>query len=77
MRVKISVSGIADHSVLDDGEYLELEEKATIWTIYSRLRIPFHLRPFYKCYLNYKPAGMRDKIKDGDEIFFMTLAAGG
>lgn len=77
MRVKISVSGIADHSVLQDDEYLELDEKATVWTVYSRLRIPLHLRPFYKCYLNYKPARMRDKLKEGDEILFMTLAAGG
>lgn len=77
MRVKVSVSGIADHSILDDDEYLELKKKATIWTVYSKLKIPLHLRPFYKCYLNYKPAGMRDKLEDGDEIFFMTLAAGG
>jgi molybdopterin converting factor small subunit len=77
MKIKISVSGIADYSVLDDDENLELHETATIWTVYSRLKIPIHLRPFYKCYLNYKPARMRDKLKEGDEIFFMTLAAGG
>lgn len=73
----MSVAGIADHSVLEDGEYLVLGEKATIRTVYSRLKIPLYLRPFYRCYLNYKPAAMRDKLKDGDEVFFMTLAAGG
>lgn len=77
MKVKISVSSIADHSVLDDDECLQLDEGATIWSVYSKLKIPLHLRTFYKCYLNYEPARMRDKLKDGDEVLFMTLAAGG
>lgn len=77
MRVKVSVNGIADLSVLEDDEYLQLEDKATIWKVYVKLKIPMHLRPLFKCYLNYKPARMRDRLKDGDEIMFMTLAAGG
>ena len=77
MRVKISVSGFASRAEMDDDGTMALNDGATVRTVYRKLKIPLRLRPLMKSWVNYEPARMGDKLKDGDEVMFLILAAGG
>ena len=77
MKVKISVSGAASRAELDDDGMMLLDDGATVRTVYRKLKIPLYLRPLMKSWVNYETARMGDRLKDGDEVMFLILAAGG
>jgi molybdopterin converting factor small subunit len=77
MKVKVYISPFFNVSAMDEDGYINIKEDASVNTLYKVLKIPLPLRPFVKCYVNHKPARLRQKLKDNDTVSMIGIIAGG
>ncbi|MBI9044005.1 MAG: MoaD/ThiS family protein [Anaerolineaceae bacterium] len=77
MKIKVYAPNFCDHSSLDNSNYMELPDQATVKDIYQRLKIPLIFCPIVVCAVNQKTTKISGKLKDGDVISFILPIAGG
>ena len=77
MKVKIYAPEFCDRSLVDERNFMELSEGATLKDVYRILRIPFLMRPIVVCTVNHRKEKLSKKLKDGDIIGFMVPVPGG
>ena len=77
MKVRVYVPPFADPSAIDDDDFVELADGATLGALLKRLRIP--LRPLAAtfCLVNYERVGIGHRLADGDTVSFFSLLPGG
>ncbi|XMB86846.1 MoaD/ThiS family protein [Mycoplasmatota bacterium WC44] len=77
MKIKVYVPAIAKIELLDEDNNLELDDGATLRTVYRKLKIPIKYRAFLTCFVNYEKVKMSTKLNEGDVVSFMTIISGG
>jgi hypothetical protein len=66
-----------DASVVDEDNFMDLPEGATLIDVYKGLKIPIVMRKILICTVNYKKEKMNKKLCDQDVINFFRLSTGG
>ena len=77
MRIRVYAPANADHSVLDEGGFIELPTGARLRDLHRALRIPLLARPLLLCAVNYRISGPGLVLKDGDTVSYFSMAGGG
>lgn len=77
MKIKVYAPSYCNLSAIDDDGYLSLKEGATLNSLYKALKIPLVFRPFISGSVNYKPAKLNRKLKEGDTVSLITFMSGG
>ena len=77
MRIKIYATQLCDPSGIDEQGYVTLNEGSTVYGLYKKLKVPFALRPFLFCYVNYERAKLTQKLNDGDVVSMVAILSGG
>lgn len=78
MRVKVYAPNIlCDTSALDEDNFMELPENATLNDVYKKLKIRLIFRKLLLCAVNNKKEKLSKKLKDQDVISFISPIVGG
>lgn len=77
IKVKVYAPAFSSFQHLDDDNFMELSEGATLNDVFRCLKIPLPLRPFLVCTVNYEKAGLNTPLDNGDVVSFLTPLAGG
>jgi molybdopterin converting factor small subunit len=77
LKVKVFAPAFCDLSAVDEEGYISLKEDATVNALYKKLKVPLALRPFVICTVNYEPAKLTRKLKDGDIVSMLAPISGG
>jgi len=77
MKVKVYIAPFFNISAMDEDGFIDIKKGASVNALYKVLKIPLPLRPFVKCYVNHKPARLRQKLKDNDTVSMIGTIAGG
>lgn len=78
MKVKVYAPDIlCDASALDEDNFMELPENATLNDVYKKLKIRLIFRKLLFCTVNYKREKLSKKLNDQDVISFISPIAGG
>lgn len=62
---------------IDENGCMTLPEGAVLNDVYKRLRIPFPFRKIMFASVNYRNAGLKQRLADGDVVSFFSGLAGG
>lgn len=77
MRVQVFVPAFAKIELLDDDNFIELNEGCSLRNLQRKLRVPLIYRPFVSCLVNYEKVSFSTKLKEGDVVSFYTVVSGG
>jgi hypothetical protein len=77
IKIKIYAPAFISHEQINADGMVTLEEHATLFDLYRRLKLPLVLRLSFFCSVNYEPAKWNQKLKDGDTVTFLFPIPGG
>lgn len=77
MKIKLNLPSHIDHSLLKDGNLLELPEGSTLSDLFVMLNIPDKLQNRNICLVNGVRAELSACLKEGDYVAFFLVLAGG
>ncbi|MDF2676508.1 MAG: ThiS family [Bacillota bacterium] len=77
MKVKVYPGPLCNTEELNSDGFLELNDKSTVNDVLKKLKYPIPLRIMGLYMVNYKPAKLSAKLKDGDIISVFTPLSGG
>lgn len=77
MKVRVFAPSYCSFEFVDDDNYMELKEGATLQDVLRNLKIPVHLRPITICMVNYQKVRKNTTLKEGDVVSFLAPLAGG
>ncbi len=77
MRVKVYAPPFAKREKIDENNYLELQEGATLKEVFNLLEIPLPIGAVFLCRVNYEKADLGMTLQEGDVISFYFHLAGG
>lgn len=77
MKVRVFAPSYCSFALVDDDNYMELKEGATLQEVLRNLKIPVHLRPITICMVNYQKVKKHTVLKEGDVISFLAPLVGG
>jgi molybdopterin converting factor small subunit len=77
IKVKVYAPGFIKHDSFDQNGFVELNENDSIHALYRKLKVPLPIRPILTAYLNYEPAILRTRLKEGDVVSLLFPVSGG
>ncbi|MFO7963758.1 MAG: hypothetical protein R6U50_07550 [Desulfobacterales bacterium] len=77
IKVKVYAPPFCSFRHIDEGGYMTLPDKSVLNDVYKMLRIPLPFRKILFAAVNYKKAGLKQTLNDGDVISFFSGLAGG
>ena len=77
MKVRVYAPPLADPSVIGEDGFVTLDEGATLGELLARLRVPLKPLAALLCMGNWRRAGLRTMLRDGDVVGFAGLLPGG
>ncbi len=77
IKVKLYAPAFISHAPVGADGCVELEEGATLGSLYGRLKLPFYLRLKFFWSVNSERAAWNTGLKDGDEVSFLFPLSGG
>lgn len=77
MRIKVYALSIIDHTLLDSGGFVEVEDGARLGKLLGLLKTPLLLRPILYCTVNYERATHFTPLHDGDVVSIVAPISGG
>ncbi len=77
IKVKVYAPSFIHNEIPDEDGWVVLQEGASIYDLYKKLKIPLPLRLNFLFSVNYEQAHWDTKLKDGDVISFLFPVSGG
>ncbi len=77
IKVKVYAPGFINHEPIDPNGYVELTDNDSLNSLYKKLRVPVIARPVLTSFVNYEPARLNTRLKDGDVVSLLFPVAGG
>jgi molybdopterin converting factor small subunit len=77
IKVKLYAPAFISHAPVGADGCVELEEGATLGSLYTRLKLPLYLRLGFFWSVNSERGAWNTPLKDGDEVSFLFPLSGG
>jgi molybdopterin converting factor small subunit len=77
MKVKVYAPGFINHDLIDNNGWVELAENVSVNQLFKQLKVSALTRVIVTSFVNYEPARMNTRLKDGDVVSLMFPISGG
>ena len=77
IKVRIYAPGFINHDAIDQNGFIELDENVSVKQLFRKMKVSPIARMFVISFVNYEPAKMDAKLKDGDVVSLMFPISGG
>ena len=77
IKVRIYAPGFINHDAIDQNGFIELDDNVSVKQLFRKMKVSPVARMFVISFVNYEPAKMDTKLKDGDIVSLMFPISGG
>ncbi len=77
IKVRVYAPGFINHDAIDQDGFVELDDNVSVKKLFRKMKVSPLARMFVVSFVNYEPAKMDEKLKDGDVVSLMFPVSGG
>jgi molybdopterin converting factor small subunit len=77
IKVRVYAPGFINHDAIDQNGFVELDDDVSVKQLFRKMKVTPVARMIVTSFVNYEPAKMNMKLKDGDVVSLMFPISGG